>query len=287
MSIAEPLEQKQHSHAPRGRSFAKKQQPEKIETYADIYFRENPNAVIDLDPPEIKIQKLNKRLESFDLEVAEKFHILMQIKSAVYILYGENSVEALMIHAKLGRLYNESHRPQSALRHLQKSQELLKTYSIDKNELIAIAVETSEAHLALRSDNRQDSQLHIKQALDLLAPYMNEEIDDADLRYRRNLVNARAFAADKKYNEALEQYQLARRAIEGQDSKGSTIANLYTEISKFAESTGNIEKATEYAGLAFELFLKLGMKGSAKYIQSKVAPEKVKQAEEMYGSADM
>ena len=115
---------------------------------------------------------------------------------------------------------------------------------------------------------------------------MNEEIKDIDLRYRRNLVNARVFAADKKYQQAMEQYQHARAAIEEQDSKGSTIANLYNEISKLAETMGNNEDATEYAGLAFELFMRLGMNGSAKYIQPKVSPEKVRKVEEMYGKAD-
>ena len=286
MSISAPLDQKSYSRAPRGRTFSKHQQQEKIETYADVYFRENPNAVIDLDPPEIKLQKLNERFNSIDLETSEKFHILLQIKSAVYILYGEDSVEALKIHAQIGRHYNENHRPQSALRHLQKAQELAKTKNVDRNLLISIAVEMGEAHLSLRSDNKHDSQMHVKQALEILTPYMNEEIDDIDLMYRRNLVNARVFAADKKYQQAMQQYQQARTAIEKQDSKGSVIANLYNEISKLAETMGDTFDATEYAGLAFELFMRLGMNGSARYIQPKVSPEKVRQVEEMYGKAD-
>ena len=290
MSIAAPLDSKFSSHAPRGRTFTKHgQQTEKIETYADIYFKDNPNAPIDLDPPEVKLQKLHEKLQAFDLETTEKFQILIQIKSIIYILYGENSIESLKVHAQLGRMYNENHRPQSALRHLQKALELSKILtSVEEKELVSISVEIAEAHLSLRNDNKHETQMHIKQAMDTLAPYVNTEIDDIELRYRRDLVNARVYSAGKKYDLAMEQYQHARQTLSLSDEeKGSQLANLFNEMSKLAETMGDNEKMTEYAGDAFEMFMKLGMTGSARYVQPKVSPEKVREVEEKYGRVDV
>jgi len=278
----------QYKRAPRhNRNLGQKRGPanEKIETYADIYFRENPNAVIDTDPPEVKMAKLEEKLSSNELEISEKFTILIQMKAMITILYGDESIESLKIHARLGRLYNENHRPQSALRHLQLSQEISKKINIDQQESISIAVETAEAHLALRNDNRQESQKHITKAMEVLSPFLNSPISDLELRYRRDLVNARVYTAGHKFELALEQYQHARETLESasQGEAGLQIAKLCVEISEVAEAMNDIAKTREYSEMAYETFMRLGMSGSASIVKPKVSQEKIAECEEKYG----
>lgn len=276
--------------APRSsRNFqVKHNQNEKVETFADVYFKENPDAEIDLDSPEIKLQKLEDRLQLFDVDNSEKFQILIKIKAMTYILYGEDSVQSLRIHARLGKLYNDNHRPQSALRHLQKAQDLSGKFHVDQSELISIAVETAEAHLSLRSDNKQESQKHTSQAMEILSPYVSVEIKDLELKYRRDLANARSFTAAKKYEQALEQYLFAKETLQQVDNSDSflQLAKLYVEISDVAESMKDKEKVQEYACLAYEMFLKLGMSGSAQIIKDKVDPEKKREIDNMYPQAE-
>ena len=125
---------------------------EKPEPYCVVYFRNNPDAV-DIRPPADKLQDLYDKLDE-DLEPSLKFTTLIQIKSAQYMLHGENSVEALRAHAQLGFFYNENLRPQSALRHLEKAHMLERTNTIEPEETIEIAVETAQAHISLKNESK-------------------------------------------------------------------------------------------------------------------------------------
>lgn len=273
-------------HAPRGRNYTQKySQNDKVETYADIYFKDHPDALIDTDPPEIKLKKLEERLGSFDLEMNEKFQILIQEKSMIYILYGEKSIESLKIHARIGQLYNENHRPQSALRHLQTSLELQKEFNVDEETALFVAVEVAEAHLSLRSDNNNESQAHIKLAMEVLNPHRKAEVQSDELRYRWYLVNARTYTAVKQYEQSMKQYEMAQATLDiiEHHVNGSRMAKLYVEMSETAAKMDDILKTTEYTNNAYEIFMKLGMQGSASLIQSKVSKDKIREVEEKYG----
>ena len=249
---------------------------DKNETYAVTYFKNNPSATIDTRPPEEKLSELESQLEDCDLETADKFTILIHQKSLNYIVYGENSVEALRSHLALGQFYNENHRPLSALRHLQRAQQLQQTNDIERNEEIAIAVESAEAHLALRNDNRSESQKHIEQASEELDPVIDSEIDDPDLMYKRDLVKARVLCAKTKFDAALKQYEVALKSLDkangGEES--NVTAKLYAEVAETAEAAKEPEKAGDYFWKAYSTFLNLGMEESAAVIKPNVPCEK-------------
>lgn len=250
-----------------------KAQIDKNDTYAVSYFKNNPDATIDTRPPEEKLEELDCRLSEYDLETTDKFIYLIHQKSLNYIVYGENSVEALRSHLALGTFYNENHRPQSALRHLQKALALEQTNPVEKNEMIKINVEIAESHLALRNDNRQESLKHIQQATDALKNILNEPIeDDAQLRYRRDLSKARILAAKAKYDQALSQYETSLNSLEEANEDGSTnvTAKLYVEMAETAEAAKNNKKSGEYYIKAYDTFIDLGMEESAAVIQPKV-----------------
>ena len=279
--INDPLES--NKRAPRPNKI-KKNNIEKIETFADIYFKENPQINIDLDLPEIKLKKLQEKIDTIDLEIHEKFTILIQMKALISLIFGDSHIETLRIHVKLGRLYNENHRPQSALRHLLYSQELSKNISIDQNELLSMAIEIAESHLSLRNDNKIETQKHINLAMEILNPFLLIHIEDLELRYRRDIVNARVYTAGHKYEKALEQYQHAKETLE-EVSKGEAdlqIAKLFVEISEVAEAMNDLQRTREFSDKAYETFMKLGMNGSANIIKPKVSIEKILECEEKY-----
>lgn len=272
-------------HAPRARNYQQKHQAnDKIETYADIYFKDHPDAIIDTDPPEVKLKKLEEKLGSFDLEMNERFHVLIQQKSMIYILYGEKSVESLKIHAKIGQLYNGSHRPQSALRHLQISLDLEKEFNVDEETALFVAVEVAEAHLSMRTDNPNDTQTHIKIAMDVLNPHRNADVKDNELKYRWYLVNARTYSASKQYQLSMQQYDNAQKTLEiiENHTNGARMAKLYVEMSETASKIDDFTRMTECTGNAYEIFMKLGMQASASLIRSKVSSDKVKEVEDKY-----
>lgn len=261
---------------PQQRYLTPKTQIDKNETYAVAYFKNNPDAVVDTRPPEEKLEELDVRLSEYDLESHDKFTYLIHQKSLNYIVYGENSVESLRSHSALGAFYNENHRPLSALRHLQKALSLQQTNTVTKNEMIKINVEIADAHLALRNDNRQESLKHIQQATDALKDISKVPIEeDPQLRYRRDLAKARILSARGKYDQALEQYEVACKSLEeaNGDEPTNVTAKLYVEMGQIAEEAKNAQKAGEYYAEAYQTFIDLGMEESAAVIQPKVPQE--------------
>lgn len=244
---------------------------EKPEPYCVVYFRNNPDAV-DIRPPAEKLQDLYDKLEE-DLEPSLKFTTLIQIKSAQYMLHGENSAEALRAHAQLGFFYNENLRPQSALRHLEKAHSLERTNTIEPEETIEIAVETAQAHISLKNESKKNTTTrHVMQAEETLRPYYDTEIEDLHLRYKRNLVKARIFSAKKKYDEALELYEIALQTLQEENDGEETPeeAKLFVEMAETAELRNLRRKAGNYYKRAYDIFQNLGMEESAKNIEDKL-----------------
>jgi tetratricopeptide (TPR) repeat protein len=155
---------------------------------------------------------------------------------------------------------------------MQKVAQLKQTNPVDRPTEIAIAVETADAHLAMRNENRAESQKHVNQASDAIRAFTDEPIDDAQLRYRRDLANARILAARGRYGNAMEQYQAAVEALDEANSGDPTpvTAKLYREIAENAEAAKLTDQAGEYYRKAWQTFTDLGMEESAATIQAKV-----------------
>jgi tetratricopeptide (TPR) repeat protein len=256
---------------------SKRAELEKNETYAVTYFKNNPDAVVDTRPPEDKLAELTTRLEDYDLETTDKFTILIHQKSLNYILYGETSIEALRSHLALGVFYGDNHRPVSALRHLQKVASLKQNYELERTEEITLAVETADAHLQLRSDNRVESQKHINQAAEVIKSVQDEDIEDPLLKYRRDLVKSRILAARGRVENAMRQYEITLESLSavtgGEDS--NMTAKLYLEIAQTAEAAKDTEKAGDFYARSYQMFSDLGMEESAAAILPKVPKERL------------
>lgn len=256
------------------------------ESYAATFFRENPQVEIDTKDPKTKLEELERQLAENELESVDKFQNLIRSKSMIYLIYGEDSVESFRIHAKLGAFYVETHRPQSALRHLQKAQEISVNKEIEPDELMLVALDTAESHLALRNDNSQESAKHNQRAIEALKKVQNYNTDNLDLRYRCELASARVTAAGKHPEKAFKAYEQAMSILKEQNDGevGLPSAKLCVEISEFAEKMDDQERVQKYASMAYEIFLSLGMSGSAQIIRGKVSEEVIKECEEKYNN---
>ena len=246
-------------------------------TYAVAYFKNNPDANLDMRPPTEKLAEFESRLRDFGLESEDKFEILIHEKSLNHIIHGENSVEVLRSCLALGEFYNENQRPGSALRHLQKASQIKQAHRVGASEEIRIAVETAAAYLALRGPDRAENQKHLDKASEALKGVLDCEIDDAELRYRRDLVKARMLLARNKIEAAMRQYDVAMESLDevnaGEDSVAS--AKLYQEVAGAAETAKDSEKAGDYFLKAYTAFTRLGLKENAAMIKQKVPKDKL------------
>lgn len=249
-----------------------KSSTENAETYAVSYYQNNPDVVLDTRSPEEKMEELDSKLQDYDLESTEKFKILIHQKSLNYIMYGENSVEALKSHIALGLFYNENQRPSSALRHFLKAHIIEQLVQVEREDSIIIGIETAEAHIALRNDNRVESQKHINQAIESLSPFYDEQIEDHLLRYKKDLAYGHILNATGKFAQALEQYRAAYDSLnetnEGIDSP--VTAKLFIEMAQAAEGLKDAKLAGEYYQKAYTTFMDCGMEESAAMFESKL-----------------
>ena len=249
---------------------SKTNQTDKNETYATSFFKNHPEAV-DIRPPNEKLDEIDAQIGP-DLEPSELFTLLMKQKSLRYIVYGENSKESLESHLALGNFYNDQHRQESAIRHLEKAKSLSENQDIeiDDETQIKIAVSLAESHLDSRGTNKKLDNSHINAASKAIQPAANAEIEDEQLRCRRDLVKARILAARGRYDDSLQEYESALSAM---DENSAEIAQVYTEIGTVYESNQDPQNAGHYYKKAYDLYNSLHMNESAELLENKLPDE--------------
>ena len=253
------------------RHYGRHEVKKKRDTWASSFYRNNPDIQIDLRKPSEKLEDVIHKLDEYGIETSEKLTLLIQQISLSEMKYGENSMEVLRAHLALGQFYNENHRPLSALRHLETVQSLESTNKLNPDDNILISIETLEAHLNLRNDNKQESQRRLNIASQIIAPLEKTDISDPFLRHRRDLAMARISAAKGKIDDALKRYDISEKSLYHYDSGGSNkTAKLHVEIGDFAQNAQKYDKAQEYYSKAYILFMQLGMEESATLIKPKL-----------------
>jgi hypothetical protein len=244
-------------------------QQEKQEQFAVSYFRTNPDAR-DTTPPDRKLELLEEKLKG-DLDDSERFSALMQQKAIRYIVYGELSPDALRSHAKIGSYYLRLSRRQSAIRHLAHAQDLEKEVVIEESEKLNIAIDLGEAYMMRMSDKKAENAKNSKEAARAVEPYKETEIEDARLRYRRDVILARISAATGNYQQAIGQYQTAWESLEAASGTENVEgAQLYIELGdSFAKLKKNKSAADNYQQ-AYAVYLALDLPDEAQKLESKL-----------------
>ena len=246
-------------------------QNERHESFVLNYYNKNPQEM-DTRAPDEKLKDVQERLNDDDIEREERKRLLAQQRQLCYFAHGEDSSEMVSCERQLGMYYNRNKRPASAVRHLQKAQELQQTNQVDPEEGMEIAVEMAEAHLAMRDANkRQETLKHMAQANKALKPVMGVEVENLRLMYRRDLAQARVTTTRGRFEKALEQYETAAESLQRcSGSDNAEMANLYVEMADVAEADENEERAGQYYQMAYNKYVNLGMDEEAKAIEPKL-----------------
>ena len=232
------------SRVPQKFSTSKAIQAEKSEPYAVSYFKNNPEAAQDIRPPDEKLQEIEQSLQDPNLEASEKFALLVQQKALRFIAYGETSPEAVYSYAAIGTFYNENHRPESAIRHLNKAKELIDEsgVEVEPDDKVQVAVELATAHLTFKTAK------HTNEAYNALEPYKDVEIEDQYYVHMRSLDMAKILnykgeheEANEYYKECCKSYEQAHEYEQNSQEYAAKSNELWAKL--YLEAADNAEEA--------------------------------------------
>ncbi|OHT15574.1 hypothetical protein TRFO_02928 [Tritrichomonas foetus] len=242
------------------------------ESFAINYFSNNPDIPLDKRSPQEKLKEFNSKLRDLDLEDNDRFNILVQKKAICSLAYGDDSPETFEALVQLGSFYNSQNRPESAIRHLQKAQEVSTAIDVTDDQKFEVSVELAEAYVTIKPQTKSESNRNLTNAENIFKPYEDYEAEDQMLRYRMNMIKAKIKVRRQKYADAFTLYEHAYEDLDAAN-KGKTTeqtASLFIEMGDCAESGGDPKTAVEMYQRAYDTFIDLGMKEAAKLIEPKL-----------------
>ncbi|KAK8892021.1 hypothetical protein M9Y10_029243 [Tritrichomonas musculus] len=246
---------------------AKIEQPE---SYAISYFNNNPDVPLDKRSPLEKLDEINSKINDDELDDNDLFNLLVQRKSLTFLAYGENSPQCFEALRELGHFYNRQNRPESALRHLLKAQQI-NSPDITNEGRFSLSIELAEAYLAKKASKEENSK-QLNNAEKVLSSCVDVDVEDKMLVYKRDLLLARIKSRRNKYNEALSLYEQAIDSLNDANDgrKCTNTASLYLEIGTFAESSKDMKTAGRMYKNAYDTFIELNMTDAAKIAEEKI-----------------
>ena len=242
------------------------------DNYAIEFFSNHPDLSLDKRSPQEKLDEINSKLTDMDLEEDEKLNALVQKKAICSLAFGDNSPESYEALSQLGAFYNEQNRPESAIRHLQKAEEISESVGATKYQKYLNAVEMADAYLAIPPQNKAEKKRNVTNAENCIKKYTKTKTDDKFLIYRRRMIFARIKVGHNKYADAFSIYEKAYEdldaALEGKPSE--QIGSLFIEMGKCAEKGGDPNTAKEMYQRAHDTFIDLEMSEAANLITPKI-----------------
>lgn len=250
---------------------AKIEQPE---SYAISYFNNNPDIPLDKRSPQEKLDEIQLKINDEEIDGNDLFNLLVQRKSLTFLAFGENSPQYFEALRDLGHFYNRQNRPESALRHLLKSQQISNSIEISDEDNLSLSIELAEAYLTMKTTNKAENSKQLSNAENVLNPYIDVDVEDKMLAHKKDLLLARIKSRRNKYNEALSLYEQAIESLNvaNEGRKDENTARLYLEIGEFAESSKDIKTAAKMFKNAYDTFIELNMTEAAKIAEEKIPP---------------
>jgi tetratricopeptide (TPR) repeat protein len=248
------------------------------ESYAVEFFKENP---LDKREPREKLDEILSRLAE-ELDENERFHLLIQQKTLCYLTFGENSAQSVEAMRQIGEFYNAQHRPDGALRHLVRAQELAQSVDLSDAERLTLAVALADALLSVTPVTRQEEHKNLSAADTALNPLSGFEPEDQLLKYRRDLIAARLKGRKGRLTEAMIQYEKAAKTLDvlNEGEVTEMTAELYREMARTAEQGGDNASALRLYRRAQAIFRDLGLTDAAEAIDPKIQAEIVTDSED-------
>jgi tetratricopeptide (TPR) repeat protein len=226
-------------------------------------------------PSTNELEEVQSLLQS-ELKDQERFTLLAQQKSLAFIVFGENSREALHTLYSLSRFYNLQNRPESALRHLAKAQQISDGLEPGpESDRIALAIELADAHLQSQRTTKQDRNKHLNATESALEPFVKVMIEDPHLAFCRDLLVARMAARKRNFEVAFQSYDRAVEALSmfNEGVVTAETANLWLEGAAVAEKAKDDSKAGKMYRKAYQTFLTLNIDEAARMIEQKLGAD--------------
>ena len=245
------------------------------EKYSTRSFREHPEDDDDLRSPKEKLMDYDNIEEGTSKET---FIALTKQKILRSIQFGENSKEVVESHISLGRYYQNTDRPQSAIRHYEKGKQISqKTELQSQDSSTAISVGLAESHMALK----QESKKHISQAASAISNASDCEVIDAQLHFRRDKIKAE-IAYEQKDEKCCDYYITAEQTMieNSLEDESETTADFYLRIASVLSEYEKKDKIEKYARKASELYKKLDKEDKAFEAEQLIPPPEEKHEEE-------
>lgn len=253
-------------------------------TYMEAYYKNHPNEQIDKRPVKEKFKDLQKQFQNTNLDENQRLNLLVQEKALNLIQFGENSHQSFLSFINIGICYNRLNKPTSAIRNLEKAHQLESVAKATKGEKELVAIETTEAHLVLFSDatraNKTDeANKQLKNAFNVIKPFMSTEIEELELEFRKSLAIAHIFNIKQMFVEAIPHFDSGVNAFfelyPDYSESHAQLAIEAAENAEFVRDTDNNAVHTKfyYYKLAYDIYKKLGMEEEAKEIEPKLPKE--------------
>lgn len=255
------------------------------EKYSVKYFREHPEEDDDLRTAKEKLMDFDDaELEGNDKETFQK---LIKQKTLRALEFGDDSKEVADSQIAIGKYYQRTERPQSAIRHYNEGKEIAQKTPLSANKCASIAVGIAESHFSQKNEGKK----HISQA----AAAMNQkytvicpkeeggeeedaakeetmeitaneaEIIEGSLHFRRDKIRAE-IAYEQKDENACDLYVTAEQTMVDNDLETETeeTADFYFKIASVLNENGRTEEIEKYARKAADLYRKLEKEEKAK-----------------------
>ena len=269
------------------------------EKYSVKYFREHPEEDDDLRTTKEKLMDFDDaELDGNDKETFQK---LIKQKTLRALEFGDDSKEVADSQIAIGRYYQRTERPQSAIRHYNEGKEIAQKTPLASSKCASIAVGIAESHFSQKGEGKK----HISQA----AAAMNQkytsivpkeggeegeeetveisadevEIKDESLHFRRDKIRAE-IAYEQKDENTCDLYVTAEQTMVDNDLETETeeTADFYFKIASVLNENGRTEQIEKYARKAADLYRKLENEEKAKAAEAliPIVPEEEEQKNE-------
>ena len=262
----------------------------KEDSYADAYYKKNPDLKEDRRPPEEKLSEISQNLgENNEIEFNEKISLLIRQKALTYIVNGEQSYEAFKCHYEIGVLYHHNERSSSAIRHLTKARQLSKDKEIadllneDQDLKNNLEIETAESYydcaIATQRDKpdtpRQNLAKYVAKSENIISKINSENVENSEMKYRIDVLKARVKKYKGEHAAAKDFYAKSVpifKEMNGGDNE--EVADLIVEEAENNENVENCSSEVSQLYLeAYNIYTNLELQEKAERIKPKLPKE--------------
>lgn len=252
------------------------------EPFSSSFFRDHPE-MLDMRTPSEKLteyySKFNQNTESSNqknkLTKIEQIKLLSQIIILEEMVHGINSFDVLKVHVMLASLYNRTHKPEPAKRHLENAKQIqqelqqieMAESKLSKNHQISnqksesnytkederaiideIAIEYANSILLITKSKSGNATKNLTNVILSLSSFDETSNLEDWLIGRKNLAQARLLFLQQKFEESFKAYE-----------KVLSIYSKNVKITRRPKKDHEIEQIEEFADLKLESAENLSM----------------------------